>query len=191
MPLHAQREHATCLAGRGACYLLIVKRNRPGLYAQLASLPWRDMPKAHGRREHGHGRTERRTMKVTEVATGLAFPHAARAIQITRRRKVTGKWSRQTCYAVTSLTLAQASHAQLAAIIRGHWGIEDRLHWIGEVDFDEDRSQVRTGAGPRIMASRRNLVVTIVRLAGAPSIAAALRYHARRPSRSLRTIMLC
>jgi predicted transposase YbfD/YdcC len=189
--LHAQREHATYLAGRGAHYLLIVKRNQPGLHAQLAALPWRDVPKAYDKREHGHGRAERRTLKVASVAAGLAFPHAAQAIQITRRRKVKGKWSRETCYAVTSLTLTQASYAQLAVIIRGHWGIEDRLHWVRDMDFDEDRSQVRTAAGPRIMASLRNLVVTILRLSGAASIAAALRYHARRPSRPLRTIMRC
>jgi predicted transposase YbfD/YdcC len=189
--LHAQREHATYLAGRGAHYLLIVKRNQPGLHTQLAALPWRDVPVAHDKRERGHGRTERRTLKVTAVAAGLAFPHAAQAIQITRRRKVKGKWSRETCYAVTSLTVTQASHAQLAAIIRGHWGIEDRLHWVRDMDFDEDRSQIRTAAGPHIMASLRNLVITILRLAGAPSIAAALRYHARRPSRPLQTIMKC
>jgi predicted transposase YbfD/YdcC len=189
--LHAQREHATYLARRKAHYLLIVKRNQPGLHSQLAALPWRGIPVAHQARERGHGRTERRTLKVTAVASGLAFPYAARAIQITRRRTVKGKWSRQTSYAVTSLTPTQASHAQLAAIIRGHWGIEDRLHWVRDVDFDEDRSQVRTAAGPRIMASLRNLVITILRLTGAASIAAALRYHARRPSRPLNTIMMC
>lgn len=70
-----------------------------------------------------------RLAAVTSVKAGLAFPHAAQAIQITRRRKVKGKWSRETCYAVTSLTLIQATCAQLAAIIRGHWGIEDRLPW--------------------------------------------------------------
>jgi predicted transposase YbfD/YdcC len=85
--LHAQRSHATCLTGRGARYLLIVKRNQPNLYAQLAALPWRDVPVAYTKRERGHGRTERRTLKVTSVAKGLAFPHAAQAIQITRRRK--------------------------------------------------------------------------------------------------------
>jgi predicted transposase YbfD/YdcC len=189
--LHAQREHATYLARRGAHYLLIVKRNQPGLHAQLAALPWREVPVAHTKRERGHGRTERRTLKVTSVAAGLAFPSAAQAIRITRRRKVTGKWSCETCYAVTSLTLTQATYAQLAAITRGHWGIEDRLHWVRDLDFDEDRSQVRTASGPRIMASLRNLVITILRLAGAASIAAALRYHARRPSRPLQTIMNC
>ena len=189
--LHAQREHATYLAGRGAHYLLIVKRNQPGLHAQLAALPWRDVPKAYDKREQGHGRTERRTLKVTSVAAGLAFPHAAQAIQIVRRRKLKGKWSRETCYAVTSLTLTQATYAQLAAIIRGHWGIEDRLHWVRDTDFDEDRSQVRTAAGPRVMAILRNLAITILRLSGAACIAAALRYHARQPSRPLRTIMRC
>jgi hypothetical protein len=59
--LHAQRDHATYLAGRGAHCLLIIKRNQPGLYAQLASLPWRDVPVAYQARERGHDRTERRT----------------------------------------------------------------------------------------------------------------------------------
>jgi hypothetical protein len=94
------------------------------------------VPVAYDKRERGHGRTERRTLKVTAVARGLAFPHAAQAIQITRRRKVKGKWSREICYAATSLTITQASHAQLAAIIRGHWGIEDRLHWVRSLGVD-------------------------------------------------------
>ena len=117
-----QRGHATYLAGRGAHFLLTVKRNQPGLFAQLAALPWRQVPVAHDARERGHGRDERRTLKVTAVAAGLAFPHAAQAIQIVRRRKLTGKkkWSRETVYAVTSLTATQASPAELAAIIRGH-----------------------------------------------------------------------
>src|ERR1700729_2833701 len=84
--MHAQRSHATYLAGRGAHYVLAVKRNQPGLFAQLAALPWRQVPVAHQTRERGHGRAERRTLKVTAVAAGLAFPHAAQAIQITRRR---------------------------------------------------------------------------------------------------------
>lgn len=127
------------------------------------------------------------------MAAGLAFPHAAQAIQIIRRRKLPGKekWSRETVYAVTSLTATQASPAELAAIIRGHWLIEDRLHWVRGLDYDEDRSQVRTASAPRVMATLRNLAITILRLAGHASIAAALRHHARRPDRPLRTIMSC
>jgi hypothetical protein len=69
--------------------------------------------------------------------------------------------------------------------------MEDRLHWVRDMDFDEDRCQVRTASGPRVMTALRNLAITILRLAGATSIAAALRYHARRPSRPLRTITSC
>jgi hypothetical protein len=68
----------------------LVKRNQPGLHAQLAVLPWRDVPVAYTKAERGHGRTERRTLKITAVAAGLAFPRAAQAIRITRRRKVKG-----------------------------------------------------------------------------------------------------
>jgi predicted transposase YbfD/YdcC len=171
----------------------LVKRNQPGLFAQLASLPWRQVPVADDTCERGHGRAERRTLKITAVAAGLAFPHAAQAIQIVRRRKLGGKakWSRETVYAVTSLTAIQASPAGLAAIIRGHWMIEDRLHWVRDMDYDEDRSQVRTASAPRVMATLRNLALTILRLNGHASIAAALRHHARRPGRPLRTIMNC
>jgi predicted transposase YbfD/YdcC len=191
--MHAQRRHATYLASRSAHYLLTVKRNQPALFAQLASLPWRQVPVADDTRERGHGRDERRTLKVTAVTAGLAFPHAAQAIQIVRRRRLSGrkKWSRETCYAVTSLTATQVSPAGLAAIIRGHWAIEDRLHWVRDMDYDEDRSQIRTASAPRVMASLRNLAITILRLAGHASIAAALRHHARRPDRPLRTIMNC
>jgi predicted transposase YbfD/YdcC len=84
---HAQRAHAEYLAGqRGAHYLITVKRNQPGLHAQLAALPWRQVPAAHDAREKGHGRAGWRTVKVTAVAAGLAFPHAVQAIQVIRRR---------------------------------------------------------------------------------------------------------
>jgi predicted transposase YbfD/YdcC len=69
--------------------------------------------------------------------------------------------------------------------------IEDRLHWVRDMDYDEDRSQVRTASGPRVMATLRNLTLTILRLTGHASIAAALRRHARRPGRPLRTIIKC
>jgi Transposase DDE domain len=108
---------------------------------QLAALPWRDVPAAYTKAERGHGRAGRRTLKITSVAAGLAFPRTAQALRITRRRKVKGAWSAETCYAVTSLTVTQTSPARLAAIIRGHWGIEDRLHWVRDMDFDEDRSR--------------------------------------------------
>ncbi|HTT54920.1 MAG TPA: ISAs1 family transposase [Streptosporangiaceae bacterium] len=92
--MHAQRGHATYLAGRGAHFLLTVKRNQPGLFAQLAALPWRQVPVAHDARERGHGRAERRILKVTAVTAGLAFPYAAQAIHIVRRRRLSQKKKR-------------------------------------------------------------------------------------------------
>ena len=181
----------SCLENqRGAHYVIAVKRNQPGLHAQLAKLPWRQVPAACRTRDKGHGRAERHTMKITAVAAGLAFPHAAQAIQIVRRRRPLNSKKRtaETVCAVTSLTAIQAQPAKLAAIIRGHWLTEDRLH---HVTCDEDRSQVRTANGPRVMASLRDLAITILRLTGETSIAAALRHHARRPGRALQTIMNC
>jgi len=133
--LHAQRAHSDYLVTqRGAHYVITVKRNQPGLHAQLAKLPWRQVPVACRTREKGHGRAERRTVKITAVAAGLAFPHAAQAIQIVRRRRPLNgkKWAAETVYAITSLTVIQARPAELAAIIRGHWLIEDRLHRASE-----------------------------------------------------------
>ena len=125
------------------------------------------------------------------MARGLAFPHAALAIQVIRRRRpLSGKkWSTQTRYAVTSLAASQATPAQLAGWIRGHWGIE-ALHHIRDVTYGEDASQIRTGNGPQAMAAFRNLAVGILKLDGYPSIAAACRYHARDATRTLATLRL-
>lgn len=66
---------------------------------------------------------------------------------------------------------------ELATWIRGHWTVENRLHWVRDVTYDEDRSQVRTGSGPRAMASLRNLAISILRINGITNIAQALRHH--------------
>ena len=110
--LHTQRDHASFLVDRGADYLLVVKANQPSLHAQLAELPWRQIPAMDRTREHGHGRIEVRTLKVAAVA-GLCFPHAAQAIQVTRRVRAPGSrgWRSVTVYAVTSLALGAASPA--------------------------------------------------------------------------------
>lgn len=67
--------------------------------------------------------------------------------------------------------------------LRGHWRIENRLHWVRDVSFDEDRSTVRTGSGPQVMATLRNTVIGWFRLVGVTNIAAALRHHSRDPHR--------
>jgi predicted transposase YbfD/YdcC len=96
-----------------------------------------------------------------------------------------GKIRQETVYAVTSLPPAEASPHQLLNIWRGHWGIENRVHWVRDVTFDEDRCQVRTGAGPQVMAAFRNVTINLLRLAGKPNIAAALRRHAAHPAEAV------
>jgi hypothetical protein len=83
----------------------------------------------------------------------LPFPHAAQAIRITGRRRsltstTSARWATDTSYAITSPTASQATPAELAAWIRGHWTIE-ALHHIRDVTYGEDASQIRTGNGPQ------------------------------------------
>ena len=191
--LHTQREHAQFLVtGKQAHYILVVKKNQPSLYAQLKNLPWRNISVSDRQHDRGHGRDEHRTLQAATVAAGLAFPHAAQAIRVTRRiRPLSGqeKWRTVTVYAITSLTASQASPAQLARWIRGHWHIE-MLHHIRDTTYSEDASQVRTGNGPEVMASLRNLAIAIFKLTGTRNIAAACRRHARDATRVLATLGL-
>jgi predicted transposase YbfD/YdcC len=184
--LHTHRDHAAFLVDRGAEDLLVVKANQPALHAQLAGLSWRQIPVMDRTRDHGHGRVEVRPLKVAAVA-GLCFPHAAQAIQVIRRVRTPGsrRWRTVTVYAVTSLALSTAGPAQLAGWLRGHWRIENWLHWVRDVDVGEDASTARTGSLPRVMASLRNLAVGALRLAGHPNLAAALRHTGRDPARPL------
>jgi predicted transposase YbfD/YdcC len=190
--MHCQKGHADYLVRqRRAHYVLTVKGNQPTLRNQVKGLPWKDVPVGHTSASRGHGRVEKRATKVVAVSTGILFPHALQAIQITRKtRKLNSKkWRTEVVYAVTSLTAAQATDAELAACIRSHWSVENHLHWVRDVTFDEDRSQIRTGNGPRAMASLRNLAISLIRLAGASNIAQALRHHASDPLRPVELLL--
>jgi len=184
--LHTQRGHADYLHARGGHYLLIAKANQPRLHAQLAGLPWAQVPVADQRHDRGHGRVETRRIKITSVSAGIGFPHARLAVQIQRRRRPIGSttWSSETVYAITSLPWHRARADLLAEAIRGHWQIE-ALHWIRDVSFGEDLSQIRTGSGPAVMGTLRNFAVSRHRLAGDDNIAHACRRTARHPNRAL------
>jgi predicted transposase YbfD/YdcC len=193
--LHTQREHVDDLHARGVHWVLTVKANQPGLRRQLAGLPWRQVPTTHRATATVHGRREIRTLKVVTIAAGIEFPHATQALQITRKTRPVragkaGKWRTETVYAITDLAPHQARPDELAAWIRGHWQIENALHWVRDVTFGEDLSQVRTGAAPQVMATLRNLAISLHRLAGATNIAAALRHHARDALRPLQLLKI-
>lgn len=195
--LHTQRSHVEYLHDRGAHWVLTVKGNQPRLRRQLAELPWRQVDQAHRSVETAHGRREIRTLKVVTITAGIAFPHARQAIQITRRTRPQsartgrrGRWRTETVYAITDLPPHQARPDELAAWIRGHWQIENGLHWVRDVTFAEDLSQVHAGHGPQVMACLRNLAISLHRLTGATNIAKALRHHARDARRPLHLLKI-
>jgi hypothetical protein len=106
------------------------------------------------------------------------------------RTSSAGRWRTVTVYAITDLPAWQAPPADLAAWIRGHWSIENRLHYVRDVTYTEDHSQVRTGNAPRAMATLRNLAIGALRLNGADNIAQAIRYISRDATRALTVLNL-
>ena len=144
---------------------------------------WADAPV-----KRRHGRLERRELwaladpelngYVGSAGTvGEAWPHLQQVCRLERQRVVKGKKQVDVSYAISSLPATDADARRLLSLSRGHWGIENRLHWVRDVTFDEDRSQVRTGAAPQVLAGLRNLVISLVRRAGHSNVAAALRRH--------------
>ena len=96
-----------------------------------------------------------------------------------------GRVQVEVSYAVTSLSPTVAGADRLLRILREHWHIENRVHWVWDVTFDEDRCQIRTASAPQVMAALRNLTTTLVRWAGHSNVAAALRRHAAHLSEAL------
>ena len=105
-----------------------------------------------------------------------------------RRTGRDGKVETETVYAVTNLDFDRVTPAQLAQIIRGHWSNENAVHHVRDTTFDEDRSQTRTGTCAQVMATFRNIAISLHRLAGATTIAQATRAIMRQPERVLSLI---
>jgi predicted transposase YbfD/YdcC len=188
--LQTHRDAAEFLVvAKRAHYLLAVKANQPTLLKRCAELAWHRVPVLDRTRDQAHGRVEIRTLKAVTVHH-FGFPHAAQVVQVTRKRRGlhTRRWRTVRAYAITSLSFAQASPARLADLLRGHWAIENGLHWVRDVTFAEDGSQVRTGAAPQVMACLRNLVIGALSRAGPVNLAVALRHHSRDPRRPLATL---
>jgi len=97
---------------------------------------------------------------------------------------------REVAYCITSLSSEEASPKRLLNLNRGHWGIENKLHYVRDVTFQEDLSQIRTKSGPRVMAALRNLAIGILRINGHTNIAKSLRFYGRRPHLALKLIGL-
>jgi predicted transposase YbfD/YdcC len=205
--LLTQHKIAQQIVGHGGDYLLVVKDNQPLLREDIKAvfeaphtldLTPQELSSERSVREvsmHGN-RIEQRVLRTStalvdcyrgsnggeELWSGLG-----QVLQIKRTvtNKRTGRTTTETAYAITSLSVERATPAQLLGAWRDHWHIENKLHWVRDVTFDEDRSTVRAGSIPQVMAALRNLAISLLRLLGATNIAKACRYYAARPGHVL------
>ncbi len=193
--LFCQRELCTQVCDAGGDYLVIVKENQPQLSRDIvalfacradialraASLPAWDMREAVSA-ERGHGRQEqRRVIASTELNDYLDWPEVAQVVMVERCWQERGTTKRAVRYGITSLPPSVADAARLGTLTRGHWQIENGLHYVKDVTLGEDRSLVHTGHGPSIMAILRDTVVSVLHRAGWRTIAERLRYYGGHP----------
>lgn len=132
--------------------------------------------------DKGHGRVEhRRLTAATLLNDYAAWPGLKQVCRLTRTITRRGQTTTEVQYAITSVGREQAEAARLLCWWRGHWRIENQVHWVRDETFGEDRCRVRTGTAPQILSSIRNLAMNWLRSQKIDTIAAALRENAWNP----------
>jgi predicted transposase YbfD/YdcC len=193
--LLTQRHVAQTIVDEGGDYVMIVKENQPQLRADIELVF--TLPPAGDRQETartvdiGHGRIEQRNVTTSEALVGYSdWPGLAQVFELGRHVIIqkTGQERAEVVYGVTSLTPERATPGRVLDLVRGHWHIENKSHWVRDVTFDEDRSQVRCGSIPQVMAALRNTAIGLLRWAGHTNIAAACRRLAAQPAQALALI---
>jgi predicted transposase YbfD/YdcC len=192
--LHTQTDFMRVIHAQQAETVLTVKGNQPTLYADLATY-FAD-PSARYLQaqtiDRRRGRTEVRTIKVsTEMNAYLApcWPYVAQVAQLTRTVTKAGKTTTEVVYLITTLAPTKASPQRLLELVRGHWSIENRLHYVRDVSFREDRSRLRTGNAPQILAAMRNLVIALIHRQGSSQVAATRQHFASCPQEALALLL--
>ena len=190
--LYTHADIAQKILDRGGDYFMIVKGNQPGLRDDIAYLFSQPLGPGEARwecptRDKGHGRLETRQVVSSETLNDyLHWPQVGQVLQRTCTRIRPGREETQnTCWAITSLTHAQASVEELGQLWQGHWTIENRVHYVRDETLGEDRGQIAKGNAPHALASLRNAILSALRARGWASIAQALRYFAANPDASL------
>lgn len=166
---------AAAVTDAGAHYLLAVKANQPTLRAELEAF-FRDAPTATldccADVDKGHGRIEQRAVAVAREVDWLdgdrrfpgelRLPGIASIVKVAARTELKDRGRFDTRYYISSAPLTAAAAAEA---VRGHWGIENRLHWVLDVVFKDDMARLRTGHGARNMAVLRHFAINLVRAA--------------------------
>lgn len=174
--------------------LSTVKQNQPTLYADLATY-FAD-PQAVCQQaetwDRRRGRVEHRVIRTSqEMNRYLAptWPLVAQVAEVTRTVTKKGETSTEVVYLITDLSPKEASPLRLLSLVRGHWGIENRSHYVRDVSFQEDRSRLRTANAPQMLAAFRNLAISLIHRCGSCQISATRRSFAYHPHRAL--ALLC
>ena len=193
--LYAQRELSLRVLEQGGDYFWALKDNQPSMREAVSLLfeqpPWGEsFAEASQEGRRGDRWEKRRLWASTALNEYLDWPGLGQVCCVERTRRHKGRETVERAYAITSLPPERAAAARLLGIWRGHWGIENRLHWVRDVVFGEDQSQVRTGSAPQLLAALRNLVTGMLRLNGVKNIAAALRHYGWKPWETLTLIGL-
>ncbi len=142
--------------------------------------------------DRGHGRIETRITRTSTALNGyLNWPHLGQVFRTDRHvTDLDGTNPRdEVALGITDLTPRQADAQTIAILVRGHWGIETRLHCIRDVAYDEDRSQIRTANGPRVMATLRNTAIGLLRRLELPNIQRTVNHLARHPDQVARLLL--
>lgn len=183
--MHTLTQQAQAVTDAGGHYLFTVKINSKRLHTSISQAGWAHRKPQYTHREKAHGRISTWQITTMKAPKSVEFPHTAQIIRIHRGRRNIGEPADQSTgefvYAITSLPPEQANPAELADLIRGHWGIENRLHWIRDTAYSEDTSQIRKGTTAHFMASLRNTAISLHRITGQTNITATLRHYGRHP----------
>ena len=193
--LLTQRQVAQTIVDAGGDYVMIVKDNQPQLKADIALVftlpPVGDRQESVRTVDVGHGRIETRSLTTSEALVGYSdWPGLAQVFEVGRHIIIqpSGAERVEVVYGVTSLSAERATPGRVLELVRGHWTIENKSHWVRDVTFAEDRSQVRCGHIPQVMAALRHTTIGLLRGAGYSNIAAAGRRLAAQPDLALTLI---
>jgi len=202
--LYCQRALCLALLAAGGDYFFIVKANQPQLFEDLRLLfappiPAKragegilHLPEQHAQTvDKGHGRLEIRSIRVSSELKGYSdWPGLEQVFEIRRRWQYKGEWREEVRYGITSLPATIAAPLRLLKVKRGHWTVENGLHYVKDVTLGEDRSTVHKDNGPKIMAALRNTAVSLLRLAGFSTIAERFRHNSGHPEDALQVLFL-
>ena len=126
--------------------------------------------------DKGHGRFEKRTIRLTSILTKTQdFKGLKQGFELTRERREKGETTVEVVHGITSLSNERADAERMLELTRGHWGIENGLHYRRDVTMAEDASRIRKGVAPQVMAALRNSVIYVLKDVAAPSLASAIR----------------